>query len=136
MKKLILLFLLITSIAYASDTHQSDSTHVVAYTVADAAGNHVSGQTIRLTLYNPKTNQYYDFSDNTFKAQSSVTTLHRTMNENNVNGVYFTTVTIDNSTLVSSDVIMTVSNDSGTYGDLQSETVSFDRLEDMILINR
>lgn len=135
--KLIALFLiLLCSQAYAGDYHQSDSTHVVVYTVADAAGDHVTGQTIRLTMYRPATNQYYDFSDGTWKALSSVTTLHRTMNENATSGMYFTTVTIDTATLVSADVVMTVSNDNATYADLQSEAVYFDRIERVIKINR
>src|SRR3990167_6421345 len=131
MRKILLLLIacFIATPCFAGDTHQSDSTHSVVYTVADDEGNHVTGQTIRLTLYNPKSNQYYDFSDNTFKSLSSVTTLHRSLNENATSGIYFTTITIDNATRVSADVVVTVSNDSSAYGDLQSESVSFDRLE-------
>lgn len=131
-----LLFSLFASQAFAGDYHQKDSRHVVVYTVADGSGNHVTGQTIRLTIYDPSANQYYDFNDSTFKALSSVTTLHRSLNENATSGIYFTTITIDNSTLVSRDIVMTVSNDDGTYGDLQSESIYFDRLEQVVKIHR
>src|SRR3990167_6492275 len=134
----IILFLLLflTSLVYAGDYHQADSTHTIVYTVSDASGNHVAGETVRLTLYRPATNQYYDFSDNTWKNLSSVTTLHRTLNENATSGIYFSTVTIDTSTMISADVVITVSNDSGVYGDLQSESVYFDRIKRLIKINR
>ena len=132
----ILCILLMYGRAFSGDYHQDDSQHAVVYTVTDASGNHVTGQTIRLTLYRPSDNKYYDFSDNTFDNLSSVTTLHRSLTENATSGMYFTTVTVDNATLVSADVVITVSNDDGTYGDQQSESVYFDRLEQIVKIHR
>ena len=132
----LLCLLCLCKISFAGDSHQDDSTHAVVYTVVDDQGNHVSGQTIRLTMYNPKTNKYYDFADGAWENLSTVSSLHRSMTENATNWTYFTTVTVDSSTLVSADVVMTVSNDDASYGDMQSESVNFDRLEDMIRINR
>lgn len=135
-KMMFLLMLLISSIAYAGDYHQNDSQHALTYVILDDNGDVVSGQTVRATLYRPRDNTYYDFNDGTFKALASVTTLHRTMTENATNGTYYTTVSVDNGTIVSGDIVMTVSNDSAVYKDKQSYSVYFDRLEKVIKINR
>ena len=138
MKKLLifLLILLFSTFAWAGDYHQNDSQHVVTYNVTDSNGNHVAGETVRLTLSQPRNNTFFDFSDNMFKAIGSVTTLHRVMSENATGGFYYTTISIDSGTLVSSDIVCTVSNESAIYADNQSETVYFDRLEKQVKINR
>ena len=84
--RIFLLLIFITTKAFAGDYHQDDAQHVVLYNVTDSSGNHVTGETIRLTMYQVRNNTFFDFSDNTFKALGSVTTLHRTMNENATGG--------------------------------------------------
>ena len=68
MKRLLLLIitLMIGGVAIAGDYHQEDSTHMVIYTVVDTSGNHVTGETIRLTLRSQDSVNYYDFSNNTY----------------------------------------------------------------------
>ncbi len=133
---LILAFSLISVSLWAGDYHQNDSQHVVTYNVTDNNGNHVSGETVRLTLTQPRNNTFFDFNDNSFKALSSVTTLHRVMSENATGGFYFTTISVDSGTLISSDVVCTISNESATYADNQSEAIYFDRLERVVKIHR
>lgn len=130
------ILILFSSVSFAGDYHQDDSQHVVAYNVTDSNGDFVSGQTVRLTVYKPRDNTFFDFSDSTFKALASVSTLHRTLNENATASIYFTTMTIDSASLISNDIVMTVSNDNATYGDTQSEVVYFDRLEQQVKIHR
>jgi len=129
-------FGLLCRYAHAGDYHQNDSAHLVVYSVTDSTGQPVSGQTVRLTLWQPRTNRYFDWSDSTFKAIGSVTTLSQTMNENTTNNAYYYTISVDNGTIISGDVICTVSNESATYGDHQSEAIYFDRLEKIVRINR
>lgn len=131
------LFSLLLSVeAWAGDYHQNDSTHVVTVNVNDSSGNFVSGETVRLTMWRPRDNSFFDFSDNTFKQVSSVTTLHRTLSQNSTMELYFTTISIDNGALISGDIICTVSNESATYGFTASEGIYFDRLEKVVKINR
>ena len=132
-----LLFSLSTiSTALAGDYHQNDSQHVIIYNVTDTSSNHVTGETLRVTLSQPRNNTFFDFSDNTFKAVGSITTLHRTMSENATGGFYYTTISIDSGTTVSADIVCTVSNESATYADNQSEAIYFDRLERVVKIHR
>ena len=134
--RIFLLLIFITTKAFAGDYHQDDAQHVVLYNVTDSSGNHVTGETVRLTMYQVRNNTFFDFDDNTFKALGSVTTLHRTMNENATGGFYFTTVTIDSASLVSSEIVCTISNESASYADTVSEAIYFDKLEQLIKIHR
>ena len=132
----LLAILLVSSQSFAGDGHQNDSNHVVVYTVTDGSGNHVTGQTVRLTMFRPRNNQYFDWSDSTWKIIGSVTTLHQTMIENATSGIYYYTISNDNGTLISGDIICTVSNEAALYADTVSESIHFDRLEKIVKINR
>ena len=136
MKKLLLLMVLLATPAYAGDYHQNDSEHLISVNVNDSSGNFVSGETIRLTLWKPKTNSFFDFSDNSFKPIGSVTTLHRVLSQNNTMETYFTTISVDNGRVISGDIVCTVSSESATYGFTSSEVIYFDRLEKQVQINR
>ena len=46
----ITLLLMIPIMANAGDMHFDDETHNVVYTIIDTNGNHVTGQTARLTV--------------------------------------------------------------------------------------
>lgn len=133
---LIISLMFIGSHCYAGDYHQNDSAHLVIYTVTDSSGNPVSGETVRLTLWRPRDNKYFDWSDSTWDAIGSVTTLHQTMLYNATSGVYYYTISNDNGTLISGDIVCTISDESATYGEQQSEAVYFDRLEKIVRINR
>lgn len=122
--------------AYAGDYHQNDSAHVLTYTIIDTSGNPVAGETVRVTLWRPHDNKYFDWSDNSWKLIGSVTTLSKTLGENATGGLYYTTISNDNGALISADIVCVVSNESATYSDHQATSISFDRLEKIVKINR
>lgn len=128
--------LLTCFVAFAGANYQNDNTIVTTYTVTDISGNHVTGETVRLTIKSMDNVNYYDFSDGTWGDYSSNTTINQTMLEDADGGFYFYTVTFDVGTLVSGDYVFIVSNDSATYGDLQAATVHIDNLIDNIRIYR
>lgn len=132
----LLAILLVSGQSFAGDGHQNDSSHTVVLSVEGADGNHVTGQTIRLTLFRPRDNRYFDWSDSTWDPLGSVTTLHQTMNENATSGFYFYQISNDNGRIVSGEVVCTVSNEAALYATTQSEVVYFDRLESIVKINR
>lgn len=132
---LFLILILITKTAYSSDYHQNDQSHRVVYVITDTSGNPVSGQTVRLAVERSKDGLFLDFNDNTFKS-SGWTTRLVTMNYDSAGEHYYRVISIDNGALISGDIVCIVSNDDATYGDMQAEVVSFDRLEKIVKINR
>lgn len=132
---LLILFFFLTSVAYAGDTHQRKQSHRVAYVVADASGNPVTDQTIRLQVIRASDDSVFDFSDNTFK-QSGWTTRYVTMNYDNKGEYYAMTLTIDSAALVSGDYVFIISNDSALYADQQVEVVTFGETHDLIRMHR
>lgn len=138
MKRTILLIasLLIVSTVWAGDFHVNNSTHLVAYVITDTNGDHVSGQTTRLTVRSWDNVAYLDWHDGAWKSFTSCSTPHKTMLEDSSGGFYYYPVTIDNATMVSGDFVFIVSNDDATYGDLQVEVVNFSALGDLVKIHR
>jgi len=103
--------------------------------VADASGNPVTDQTIRLQVIRASDDAALDFNDNAFK-QSGWTTRYVTMNYDTKGEYYATTVTIDSSVLVSGDYVFIISNDSALYADQQVEVVTFGETHDLIRTHR
>ena len=135
MRYLLLILLLISSYAYAGDTHQRGESHRVVYVVTDSSGNPVTGETVRLKVQRVSDDAVLDFNDNQFKYTGWTTPLV-TMNYNAVGEYYSRTISIDTALLVSGDYVCIVSNDSATYGDQQAEVIGYDSLKDIIRINR
>lgn len=136
MKNLLLLaLLLISTVAVASDYHQSDSTHRIAYVVTDFSGNPVTGQTVRVGIQRASDGYFYDFNDSTFKA-SGWTTRLSTLTYETTGEYYYKNITIDNGGIVSGDYVCIVSNDDATYGDQQAEVINFDNVAKLIKIHR
>jgi len=130
-----ILLLLITTFAHASDYHQDDSTHMIVYTIVDTSGNHVTGETVRLTVRSWDSVNYYNFTDDTWGTFSTANS-HKTLNEDATGGFYFYPMTIDSATLNSGDYVLIVSNESATYADVQAESVNFDNMGNLIRIHR
>jgi len=133
---LTLLILITCGVAYAGDYHQDDSTHTFIYTVTNSSGNHVTGQTVRITLKSADTINYFDFNDSTWGAFSGLTTPHQTILEDANGGFYFYTLTIDSAVLNSGDYVIIVSNEDSTFADLQAESFNVDRIGNLIKIHR
>jgi hypothetical protein len=131
----LLLAILTTTVAFAGDYHQDGSGHKVVYTVTDSFGDPVSGQTIRCAVQRGTDGYFLDFSDQTFKASGWSQRLF-ILSYDTVGEYYSTVITIDQATLVSSDYVITVSNDSALYGDHQSEVVNWDSLSNLVKIYR
>lgn len=130
-------FLLIVSLAYAGDTHQDHEPHTITYTVTDFSGNPVSSLTPRIAIKNVRTGQYYDFSDLSFKAPASATTLFADMAFDQTGGFYQRIFTMDNATiLISGDLVVIASLDDATYGDTQSESIAWSNVNNLIRSNR
>ena len=123
-------------LAHAGDHHQDTQGHAVTYSITDSSGNPVSGQTPKVAVKETRTGLYLDHSDGTFKNPSSATTLYQTMTFDQTGGFYWRVVTVDTAALVSGDYVCIVSNDDATYGDTASESISFDRLEQVVKIHR
>lgn len=122
--------------ANAGDMHFDDETHNVVYTIIDTNGNHVTGQTARLTVRSSDNINYWDWDDSNWEAFNSATTPHQTMTEDADGGFYWMTFTADNAVIASGDLVFIVSNDNATYADLQAESVSFSNLNNLIKIHR
>ena len=137
MKKIILsLFILISTTCFAGDYHQDTQGHTVIYTITDSDGNPVSGQTPRVAVKRMTDGLFLDWSDSTFKSSNSAITLFQTMTFEQAGGFYYRIVSMDNSALISMDVITIVSNDDAVYGDTQAENISWDNLNNLIKIHR
>lgn len=136
-RTLSLLFsLFIASYAWASDTHQDGEGHKVVYTLIDASGVPVSGQTINLTVQRASDGAYLDFNDNSFKFSSWVT-LNQAMSYDSTGRFYWRVLSIDVANpLFSSDYVCVVSNDNATYSDHQSEVIEWSNLNNLIKIQR
>ena len=132
---LILLALMASWCAYASDTHQDGQTHKITYTVTTISGDPVSGLTVRTAVNRASDNSFYDWSTGGF-ASSGWTTRLKTMTYNIVGEFYETTITLDQATLESNDYICTVSVDDATYGDYQAESFGVNPTENLVRINR
>lgn len=136
MKMIVFLLLLISTSAFAGDSHQQGQAHEVTYVILDSSGEKVSGQTPGLAFMRASDGLYLDFSDGTFKS-SAWTTRIVTMDYNSTDGFYKKTVSVDTTSnpLISGDYVVIVSNDDTTYRDTQTESVSFDNQTKLILIN-
>ena len=133
---IILTIFLLASNVFASTYHQKGADHTLIYTITDLDGNHVSGETVRLTVKSRDAVNYFDFSDGSWGLFGSITTKHATLHEDADGGFYFYTLTIDSARRISGDTVFLISNDSTTYGDLQAESVNFDNLGEQIRIHR
>lgn len=130
-----ILLLLISTNAWASDYHQRGQKHRVVYTVTDASGNPVTGETVRLQIQRVSDDAVYDFSSSSFKF-SGWTTRYQTMLYNTAGEYYNYTFSQDAARFNSGEYVCTISNDSASYGDQQSASVFFDSTQDVIRINR
>ena len=136
MKRLILiLLLLISTNAFASDYHMRNQNHRITVTVTDAQGNPVTGETVRLQIQRVSDDAVYDFNSNSFKF-SGWTTRYQTLSYNPGGEYYTYTYSQDAARFSAGEYVMIVSNDSASYGFRQSESVFFDKTQDDIRINR
>jgi len=131
---LILSLLFVPILALAGDYHESDGTHQIIYTIVDSSGNHVTGETVRLTVRSHDSVNYYSWTNATWGAFSPDSQV--TINEDSSGGFYHYTFTADAARLVSGDYVFIISNESASFADLQAETVHFGQLGDLIRIHR
>lgn len=122
--------------AYAGDLHEDDSTHRIVYTINDGNGDHVTGQTPRITIVSWDGVNYYDFNDSQWESWGSATTKHQAMNEDSSAGYYWLTVTLDMATVQSGDITVILSNDDTTYADYQAEVINYTNTGQLIKIHR
>ena len=129
------IFLVIS--VHAGTYHQDDQSHLVVITAFDTTGNHVTGETFRLTVRSRDNVNYFDFDDSVWGTFGSATTPHVTMNEDADGGFYWYTFTPDQATLVSGDYVFIVSNEStGVFSQSTVEVINFDQIGELIKIHR
>lgn len=94
------------------------------YTVADTSGDHVTGQTVTLKIMRGSDGQFFDFSDSAFKA-SGWTAKTANLTEDTTDGYYYYLYNPPASETGADQYVFIVDNADATYGDHQSETVSY-----------
>ena len=118
MKKLMLLFLLITIPVFAV-VHNIGDIHYFIYHIIDSDGNHVAGQTVTLEIYRKSDGYKFDFNDSTFKV-SGWTSGSVNLSEDADIG-YFYDWTPPGTETTENQYQFVVDNSDATYGDHQSE---------------
>jgi len=123
---LTILFLLLSLKVYANVRSVQDNFKAV-YNVIDTSGNHVSSETITLAIQRASDGYWYDFNDSTFK-NSGWTNKTVNLTEDSTNGLYAYTFNPPASETDAEQYVMLYDNASATYGDHQSELVSYQDL--------
>ena len=126
---------LYAKLSFAGDTHYSDESHRVTYSIVDSSGDPVAGQTVTLAVGRSTDNKFLDFNDNTFKS-SGWTSRTVSMSYDTVGEYYYRVITIDQAVTITSDYCATISNDNATYADHQTECWGVSNLNDLIKTHR
>lgn len=126
MKRLILslLICLWTLPANAADRSVSQA-YQFTYTITDASGAHVSGQSPTLKIEKVSNGFWYDFSSNTFKV-SGWTNKTRILTENSTDGFYYYLYTPPAAETAQEQYLFIVDNSDATYPDHSSLLVKYD----------
>jgi len=126
----ILLSLLII-IGLAANSHalvrniQDD--HKVVYHVIDSSGDHVGSQTVTLKIQRVSDGAWFDFNDSSFKT-SAWTSKSTNLTEDSTEGFYHYTFNPPAGETSAEQYVFLVDNADATYGDHQSEVVSYQDL--------
>lgn len=99
----------------------------VVYSVIDASGNHVTGETVTVKIKKVSNGNWYDFSDNTFKG-SGWGDKDGTLTEDSTEGFYYYTFDPPSSESAAEQYQFLIDNASSTYGDHQSMTVTYQKV--------
>ena len=101
--------------------------HQVIYHVIDGDGNHVGSETVALAIMKASNSQWLDFNDDTFKA-SGWTSKTVNLTEDSTNGFYYYIFDPSASETSAEEYVFLADNASATYGDHQSETVTYQNI--------
>jgi len=125
MKKLILTISLmfLTFNSFASVRNVQDN-HKFVYQIIDDNGNHVSSETATLKIQKVSNSQWFDFNDSSFKG-SGWTNKTTNLTEDATDEFYHYTFNPPAGETSSEQYLFVVDNASATYGDHQSELVSY-----------
>jgi hypothetical protein len=129
MRFLLLLPLLLLCVRAHAVTLNVQDNYQFVYTVANSTGSYVSGQTVSLKIKKASTGYWYDFSDSTFKA-SGWTNKTTNLTEDSTNEYYYYTFNPPASETAAEQYLFVIDNVSATYGDHQTETVSYQNIID------
>ena len=128
MKNKILFILLLCAVIVCRSalavTRNVQDNHQLIYHVLDASGNHVSGQSVTLKIKRVSDGAWLDFNDMAFKA-SGWTAKSTTLSEDTTEGYYYYTYNPPSSETGADQYLFVVDNASATYGDHQSQLVSY-----------
>lgn len=126
MKQIIITILLVLGLASPaiSATRDLGQRHKVVYHILDGAGDHVGGQTVSLSIQRMSNEDWYDFNDSSFKS-SGWSNKTNALTDDSTNGMYHYIWTPPGSETSENEYIFLVDNADGTYGDHQSELVSY-----------
>ena len=126
MKKIIIFLCLGLFLCFpvlASDRNVQDN-HKIIYHVLNTTGQHVSGQTVSLSIQKVSNSYFFDFSDSTFKA-SGWTSKTVTMTDDSTNGFYYYLFNPPATETGTNEYLFVVDNTNATYADHRSELVSY-----------
>lgn len=119
-----LLLILSATASFGFAVRNIQDNHQFLYQVLDAAGDHVTGQTVTLKIKRVSDGYWYDFSDSTFK-NTGWTNKSTNLTEDSTEGFYYYLFNPPASETAAEQYQFLVDNASATYGDHQSELVSY-----------
>ena len=119
--------LLGTTFCYSDIVRDIQDNHMVIYYIADASGDHVSGQTVTLSTMRVSDEYWFDFNDNAFKA-SGWTSKTTNLSEDSTNGFYYYSFDPPAGETGADQYLFVVDNSNATYGDHQGEIVSYQNI--------
>ena len=118
--------LFIWSLSFAAMRNIQDNFELV-YNIVDTAGNHVAGQVPTAQIKKISTGNYYDFSDNSFKASPTTGTINLT--EETTGNFYYYLFNPPASETAAEQYLFIVTNTNATYKDHQSMIVTYQDLD-------
>lgn len=101
--------------------------HKFIYNIVNAAGGHVSGQTVSVKIQRASDAYFYDFADSTFKS-SSWTNKTTSLAEDSVNGLYYYTFDPPVSETTAQQYVFIIDNTDLTYADHQAEVIDYQKI--------
>lgn len=121
---IILILLLAENFVSASDVRNIQDNYRFIYTLRDADGNPVAGETVVLRIQKVSSGYWYDFNDNTFKG-SGWTSPTANLSYDATGEFYYYLFNPPASETAADEYVFVIDNASVTYGDHQSETICY-----------
>jgi hypothetical protein len=96
------------------------------YNIVGSTGNYINGETPKIKIMKVSASQWYDFSDDTFKASNVIQSTY-TLTENTTGQFYHYTFNPP-VTETTPDIYNITVDNTGTYADHQVETIVYDNV--------